>query len=134
MPVERSGPVPALEMGICLWRACGVLVACLWCVSVCVLVCVVVSVVSVSVSVSVCVSLVWCGCHRRCGVACLVLSGGLSSMRCPKHLDFQSRRGDIIWLSLRGSWLLLRQFEMLTALTFGAQRRDHLVSTADAHK
>ena len=44
------------------------LVACLCGVSVCVLVCVVVSVVSVSVSVSVCVSLVWCGCHRRCGV------------------------------------------------------------------
>ena len=74
--------------------------------SVCVLVCVVVTIVSVSVSVSV--SMVWCGCHRRCGVACLLLSGGLSSMRCLLHLDFQSRRGDIIWLSLRGSWLLLR--------------------------
>ena len=30
MPLERSGPVPALEMEMCLWCACGVLVV--WCV------------------------------------------------------------------------------------------------------
>ena len=41
---------------------------------------VVVSVVSVSVSVSVS-TVVWCGFCRRCGVACLMLSGGFSSMR-----------------------------------------------------
>ena len=49
----------------------------------------VVSVVSVSLSVGV----VWCGCYRCCGVACPLLSGGLSSMRCLLYLDVHTRRG-----------------------------------------
>ena len=53
--------------------------------------------VSVSVSVAV-----WC-----VFVVDAVLSGGWSSMRCLLYLDIQSRRGYIIWLPLRGSWLLL---------------------------
>ena len=63
LPLERSGPVPALEMEMCLWCACG--------------------------------------------VACLLLSGGLSSMRCLLYLDIHTSRGGIIRLPSSGSWLLL---------------------------
>ena len=44
----------------------------------------------------------WCA----CGVACLLLSGGLS-MRCLLFLDSHTGRGDIIRLHSSGSWLLL---------------------------
>ena len=57
--------------------------------------------------ICVCVCVCLCGCCRRCGVACLLLSGGLSAACCLLYLDIQSRRGDIICLPLRGSWLLL---------------------------
>ena len=49
---------------------------------------------------------VGCVCVCVCVVVWL-LSGGLSSMRCLLHLDIQSRRGGIIGLPLRRSWLLL---------------------------
>ena len=43
------------------------------------------------------------------------------------HFDVQSRRGDIIWLPSRGSWLLLpfvcALLKFMTTLTLGAQRR-----------
>ena len=67
VPLERNGPVLAPRDGDVL----------------------VVSVVSVSLSVGV----VWCGCYRCCGVACPLLSGGLSSMRCLLYLDVHTRRG-----------------------------------------
>ena len=57
-------------------------------------------------------------------------------MRCLLHLDIQRRRGDIIWPfkeghdhSCRLSAVCLRLFEILTTFKFGAQRRNHIVST-----
>ena len=88
VPLEKSGPVPVLEMEMCL--CCR-----LWC-RVCLL--------SVSVSVR---GVVWCGRCRRCGVACQLLFSGLSSMRCLLYYDIHTRRENIIWLPLRGSCLLL---------------------------
>ena len=100
VPLERSGLVPALEMEMCLRLRCafGVLAMCLRCA--------VVSVVCVCLCLCLSLSVDWCGVVIvvvAVGVAHLQLSGGLSSMRCLLYLDIQSRRGDIIWLPLRGS-------------------------------
>ena len=57
------------------------------------------------------------------------VSGGLSSTRCLLYLDIHTRRGDIIWLPSRVSWLLPRLFKFLSTLTFGAKHRVHIVST-----
>ena len=55
-------------------------------------------------------------------------------MRCLLYLDIQSRRGDMIWLLLEKvivtPVVCMRLFEFLPALTFGAQRGNHIVSTA----
>ena len=95
-----SDLVPLAKMDLCLhWRwRCACVCWCVGCVCVCV--CVV----------------VW------------LLSGGLSSMRCLLYLDIQSRRGGIIGLPFEALMVTPvvcpRLLEILTTMTFGAQRRN----------
>ena len=107
-----SGPVPALEMEMCLC-----VVMCLWCrfclyLSLCLCLR-----LSLSLSLSVSGGGVVAVVVAVLLVCCLLLSGGLSSMRCRLYLDIRSRRGDIIWLPLRESGLLVPFVELSVEIT-----------------
>ena len=81
----------------------------------------------VSVCVYVCGVVVVVVCRWSCGiVACLLLSGGLSS-------DVETSSGTCERFMVTPA-VCPRLFESLTTLTFGAQRRNHTVSPAFDHR
>ena len=104
VPLARDGPVPALEMEMYLWCAC----VCCGVGCVCVCVC----------------GVLWCGVFVVVeGVACLLLSGGLSSEQTLGHHLATSQRAMVT------PAVCPRLFEFLTTLTFRAMGRNHIGST-----
>ena len=85
----------------------------------------------VCVCVCLCPWVVWCGCCHRFGVACLLLSGGLSSMRCLLYLN----NSEQTWRHHLATFKRVMVtpvvcpglFEFLITLTFEAQRGIHFV-------
>ena len=102
---------------MCLWCAYGVLGVCLWC--------------RLCLSLSVC-GVVWCGCCRRSRVTCLLLSG--DCRRCVACCTLTFRADVEISFATLMRFMVTpvvcpRLFEFHTTLTYGAQRRNHVVTT-----